>query len=71
MPGKKVSADVRAEFWSLVRELEQARREFDEAGPGFGGIDAACYRLLEVESRLRACLRKAKECSTVLPGRCA
>jgi len=68
---KKAFADVRAEFWSLVRELEQAQREFDEAGPDAGEIDAACYRLLEVENRLRACLRKARQCSTLPSGRCA
>lgn len=68
---KRVFADIQAEFWSLVRELEQAQREFDEAGPDASEVDAACYRLLAAENRLRACLRKARQSSTALPGRCA
>jgi hypothetical protein len=71
VPGGETVQGVRAEFWSMLRELERAQREFDEAGPDAGEVDAACYRLLAAENRLRACLRRARQCGAALPGRCA
>lgn len=71
MPGEEIVPDIHAEFWSLMEELERAQREFDEAGSDAGKVDAACYRLLELEHRVRACLREARQRGIALPGRCA